>query len=142
MGHIGLTPQSLHLLGGYKIQGKTAQAAEVLLEDALLLQQAGAFAVVLEGMPEDVARKITQELRIPTIGIGAGAHCDGQILVTDDLLGLGFSVKPRFVRKYADLKAVMRAICGSSRCCIGLTGKTSQLGDYATKSVAVARQLC
>jgi 3-methyl-2-oxobutanoate hydroxymethyltransferase len=107
MGHIGLTPQSLHLLGGYKIQGKTAQAAEVLLEDALLLQQAGAFAVVLEGMPEDVARKITQELRIPTIGIGAGAHCDGQILVTDDLLGLGFSVKPRFVRQYADLKAVM-----------------------------------
>jgi 3-methyl-2-oxobutanoate hydroxymethyltransferase len=107
MGHIGLTPQSLHLLGGYKIQGKTAQAAEVLLEDALLLQQAGAFAVVLEGMPEDVARKITQELRIPTVGIGAGAHCDGQILVTDDLLGLGFSVKPRFVRQYADLKAVM-----------------------------------
>jgi 3-methyl-2-oxobutanoate hydroxymethyltransferase len=109
MGHVGLTPQSLHLLGGYKIQGKTAQAAELLLEDALLLQQAGAFAVVLEGMPEDVARKITQELRIPTIGIGAGVYCDGQILVTDDLLGLGFSVKPRFVRQYADLKQVLRA---------------------------------
>ena len=107
MGHLGLTPQSIHLMGGYKIQGKTAQAAEVLLEDALLLQQAGAFAVVLEGMPQDVARKITQELRIPTIGIGAGVHCDGQILVTDDLLGLGFSVKPRFVRQYADLKQVV-----------------------------------
>src|SRR5215510_3033332 len=107
MGHIGLTPQSLHLLGGYKIQGKTDQAAEVLLEDALLLQQAGAFAVVLEGMPEDVARKITQELRIPTIGIGAGVYCDGQILVTDDLLGLSFSVKPRFVRQYADLKQIL-----------------------------------
>jgi 3-methyl-2-oxobutanoate hydroxymethyltransferase len=106
MGHLGLTPQSIHLMGGYKIQGKTAQAAEILLEDALLLQQAGAFAVVLEGMRQDVAQKITQELRIPTIGIGAGVHCDGQILVTDDLLGLGFSVKPRFVRQYADLKQV------------------------------------
>jgi 3-methyl-2-oxobutanoate hydroxymethyltransferase len=106
MGHLGLTPQSIHLMGGYKIQGKTAQAAEILIEDALLLQQAGAFAVVLEGMPGDVAQTITQELRIPTIGIGAGVHCDGQILVTDDLLGLGFSVKRRFVRRYADLKQV------------------------------------
>jgi 3-methyl-2-oxobutanoate hydroxymethyltransferase len=107
MGHLGLTPQSLHLMGGYKVQGKTSQAADLLFEDAVLLQEAGVFAVVLEGIPESVARRITLELKIPTIGIGAGVHCDGQILVTDDLLGLGFSGKPRFVRQYADLKQVV-----------------------------------
>jgi 3-methyl-2-oxobutanoate hydroxymethyltransferase len=107
MGHLGLTPQSLHLMGGYKVQGKTSQAADLLFEDAVLLQEAGVFAVVLEGIPESVARRITLELKIPTIGIGAGVHCDGQILVTDDLLGLGFSAKPRFVRQYADLKQVV-----------------------------------
>jgi 3-methyl-2-oxobutanoate hydroxymethyltransferase len=107
MGHLGLTPQSVHLMGGYKVQGKTVQAAEVLLEDALLLQEAGVFSIVLEGVPQEVAERITYELTIPTIGIGAGPHCDGQILVTDDLLGLALSVKPRFVRQYADLKRVV-----------------------------------
>jgi 3-methyl-2-oxobutanoate hydroxymethyltransferase len=103
MGHLGLTPQSVHPMGGYKVQGKTPQAAEELLEDALILQEAGVFAVVLEGIPEEVAEKITHELLIPTIGIGAGVRCDGQILVTDDLLGLTFSHKPKFVRQYANL---------------------------------------
>jgi 3-methyl-2-oxobutanoate hydroxymethyltransferase len=103
MGHLGLTPQSVNSMGGYKVQGKTLQAAEELLEDALILQEAGVFAVVLEGIPEEVAERITHNLMIPTIGIGAGIHCDGQILVTDDLLGLTFSHKPKFVRRYADL---------------------------------------
>jgi len=103
MGHLGLTPQSVHSMGGYKVQGKTRQAAEELLEDALILQEAGVFAVVLEGIPDEVAEEITHELMIPTIGIGAGVHCDGQILVTDDLLGLTFSHKPKFVRQYANL---------------------------------------
>jgi len=104
MGHIGLTPQSVHFMGGYKVQGKTPQTVEALLEDALVLQESGVFSVVLEGIPQEVACKITQELRIPTIGIGAGVHCDGQILVTDDLLGLTFSHKAKFVRQYANLK--------------------------------------
>jgi 3-methyl-2-oxobutanoate hydroxymethyltransferase len=103
MGHLGLTPQSVHSMGGYKVQGKTPQAARELLEDALILQEAGVFAVVLEGIPDEVAEEITHELMIPTIGIGAGVHCDGQILVTDDLLGLTFSHKPKFVRQYANL---------------------------------------
>ena len=116
MGHIGLTPQSVHFMGGYKVQGKTPQTAEALLEDALVLQEAGAFSVVLEGIPQEVACRITRELRIPTIGIGAGIHCDGQILVTDDLLGLTFSHKPKFVRQYANLKEI---ISGSVRQFIG-----------------------
>jgi len=107
MGHLGLTPQSVHRMGGYKVQGKTSEAAETLLEDALLLQEAGVFSIVLEGIPQEVAQRVTQELRIPTIGIGAGSHCDGQILVTDDLLGLGSSPKPKFVRRYADLNHVV-----------------------------------
>jgi len=119
MGHIGLTPQSVHFMGGYKVQGKTPQTAEALLEDAWILQESGAFSVVLEGIPQEVAGKITRELRIPTIGIGAGIHCDGQILVTDDLLGLSFSPKPKFVRQYANLKetisSAVRKFMGESR---------------------------
>ncbi|MCI0423673.1 MAG: 3-methyl-2-oxobutanoate hydroxymethyltransferase [Acidobacteria bacterium] len=103
MGHIGLLPQSVRVMGGYKVQGKTSESAEALLRDALALQRAGAFALVLEGMAQEVAREITQALEIPTIGIGAGIHCDGQILVTEDLLGLGFGRKPRFVRQYLNL---------------------------------------
>ena len=105
MGHIGLTPQSLNKLGSYRLQAKTADAARALLEDALALEEAGAFAVVLEVVPHEIARHVTAQLRIPTIGIGAGAGCDAQILVLHDMLGLSFSrSKPRFVREYAPLR--------------------------------------
>jgi 3-methyl-2-oxobutanoate hydroxymethyltransferase len=108
MGHVGLTPQSLNKLGGYRLQARTADAARALVEDALLLQEAGVFAVVLEVVPHEIAREVTAALRVPTIGIGAGPDCDAQILVTHDLLGLSFSkTSPRFVRQYADLRGAM-----------------------------------
>jgi 3-methyl-2-oxobutanoate hydroxymethyltransferase len=105
MGHLGMTPQSVHAFGGYKVQGKTKDRAAALLEDARLLETAGAFAVVLEAMPADLARRITESLSIPTIGIGAGPHCDGQVLVLYDLLGLFDEFVPKFVKPYAHLKA-------------------------------------
>lgn len=101
MGHVGLTPQSLNALGGFKVQGKTADAAEQLLRDARAVESAGAFAVVLEAVPRELAAQITRELRIPTIGIGAGPDCDGQILVLHDLVGLTFARTPKFARQYA-----------------------------------------
>lgn len=107
MGHIGLTPQSVHRFGGYKIQGKDKGQRETLLRDALAVQEAGAFAVVLEGMPMDLAKEITERLTIPTIGIGAGLHCDGQVLVIHDMVGLFNDFTPKFVKRYADLKGVM-----------------------------------
>ena len=108
MGHVGLTPQSLNKLGSYRLQAKTADAARRLVEDALLLEEAGVFAVVLEVVPREVAREVTKRLHVPTIGIGAGADCDAQILVTHDLLGLSFSKSsPRFVRQYANLRDAM-----------------------------------
>jgi 3-methyl-2-oxobutanoate hydroxymethyltransferase len=103
MGHIGLTPQSLHAMGGFKVQGKTPDAAEHLVRDARAVEAAGAFAIVLEGIPRELAALITRELRIPTIGIGAGPDCDGQILVINDILGLTFSSVPKFARQYANL---------------------------------------
>jgi 3-methyl-2-oxobutanoate hydroxymethyltransferase len=103
MGHLGLTPQSVHQLGGFRAQGKTAEAAKRLVEDALLLQEAGCFGLVLEAIPGQLASLISSRLKIPTIGIGAGAGCDGQVLVTHDLLGLFDRFTPRFVKKYADL---------------------------------------
>ena len=105
MGHLGMTPQSVHTLGGYKVQGKAEDQASKLLEDAKALEAAGAFALVLEAVPADLARKITQTLSISTIGIGAGPHCDGQVLVIYDLLGLFDSFVPKFVKTYAHLKA-------------------------------------
>ncbi len=102
MGHVGLTPQSVNALGGYRVQGKTANAAEQLLRDARAVEAAGAFAVVLEAVPRELAAQITRDLRIPTIGIGAGPDCDGQILVIHDLLGLTFSQTPKFARQYAN----------------------------------------
>jgi 3-methyl-2-oxobutanoate hydroxymethyltransferase len=105
MGHLGMTPQSVHALGGYKVQGKAHAHATALLEDAKALQAAGAFAIVLEAIPAHVASAITQALSIPTIGIGAGSHCDGQILVLYDLLGLFDDFVPKFVKPYAHLKA-------------------------------------
>ena len=107
MGHIGLTPQSVHAMGGYKVQGKSLSAIEQLMRDAKALERAGAFSVVLEGIPREVATMITEELKIPTIGIGAGPDCDGQILVFHDLLGLSFGQPAKFVRRYADLNSVI-----------------------------------
>lgn len=104
MGHIGLTPQSQSKLGGYRIQGKTALAARKLLADALALENAGCYAIVLEAVPAVVGRVITEQLQIPTIGIGAGSACDGQVLVLHDLLGLYDQLQPRFVKQYANLR--------------------------------------
>jgi 3-methyl-2-oxobutanoate hydroxymethyltransferase len=104
MGHLGLTPQSVHQLGGFKTQAKDAAAARQLLEDALSLEQAGAFAIVLECIPRELAAEVTAALSIPTIGIGAGPHCDAQVLVSYDLLGL-FENPPSFVKQYANLRA-------------------------------------
>lgn len=104
LGHIGLTPQSVKEFGGFKAQGKTDEAARKLMDDAMVLEQAGAFAIVLECVPAELAQKISAALKIPTIGIGAGPHCDGQVLVFTDLLGMGQGHVPSFVKKFADLK--------------------------------------
>ena len=108
MGHIGLTPQSATMLGGFKTQGRTADAARKLVDEALALEAAGCFSVVLEAMPSPVAARITEALRVPTIGIGAGPSCDGQVLVYHDLLGLTEGHLPRFVKKYANLSREIR----------------------------------
>ncbi|MCB1033798.1 MAG: 3-methyl-2-oxobutanoate hydroxymethyltransferase, partial [Acidobacteria bacterium] len=108
MGHIGLTPQSISQLGGYRIQGRTAESAHRLLEDALALEEAGCFAVVLELVPSEVAKIVTDKLRVPTIGIGAGNACAGQVLVYHDMLGLFDEFQPRFVKRYAELGPVIR----------------------------------
>ena len=107
MGHIGLTPQSINQLGAYRVQGKTPKAAQQLLDDAKAMEDAGAFAVVLEVVPREIAQMITESISIPTIGIGAGVHCDIQVLVLHDMLGLSFSKQARFVRPYANLLEVM-----------------------------------
>lgn len=109
MSHIGLTPQHIHRFGGFKVQGKTASAAAALLDDAIALEEAGAFALVLEGIPSQVAKVITERVGIPTIGIGAGPFCDGQVLVTHDLLGLFNDFAPKFLKRYANLKEAMTA---------------------------------
>jgi len=102
MGHLGLTPQSVHQLGGWRIQGKSTEAAKIILEDALILEDAGCYSIVLEAIPAEIAQLISQRLSIPVIGIGAGGGCDGQVLVTHDLLGLFDRFTPSFVKKYAD----------------------------------------
>ncbi|MFN3491717.1 MAG: 3-methyl-2-oxobutanoate hydroxymethyltransferase [Anaerolineales bacterium] len=107
MGHLGLTPQSVHQLGGFRAQGKTASAAKKLFEDAQILEEAGAFSIVLESVPAKLAEFISKKISIPTIGIGAGLGCDGQVLVTHDLLGLFDRFTPKFVKKYANLHEVM-----------------------------------
>ena len=109
IGHLGLTPQSVHQMGGYRVQGRTAEAADTLKEQALALAEAGAGAVVLEGVPRETAAAITAELPVPTIGIGAGPDCDGQILVFHDLLNLTFAPPAKFVRRYADAGGLIRS---------------------------------
>jgi len=108
MGHLGLTPQSIHQFGGYRVRGKSQDEAQQLIQDALDIEEAGCFSVVLEKIPSDLAREITRRLKIPTIGIGAGPHCDGQVLVVHDMLGLFEKFQPKFVRRYAWLAEEMR----------------------------------
>jgi 3-methyl-2-oxobutanoate hydroxymethyltransferase len=103
MGHIGLTPQTISMLGGFKVQGRDAKAAQKIIDDAVVLEEAGAFSVLLEAIPAPIARRITERLTVPTIGIGAGVHCDGQVLVVHDMLGLFDRFTPKFVKKYVNL---------------------------------------
>jgi 3-methyl-2-oxobutanoate hydroxymethyltransferase len=103
MGHVGLTPQSVHQFGGYRVQGRDPGGAERVVEEAKFLEACGCFSMVIEGVPWQVAQRITRELTIPTIGIGAGVHCDGQVLVVNDLLGIGNGFAPRFVKRYAEV---------------------------------------
>jgi 3-methyl-2-oxobutanoate hydroxymethyltransferase len=107
VAHVGLTPQSVHAMGGFRIQGRTEAEAEQVVRDAVAVEQAGAFCLVLEGLPTDVAAEITNRLSIPTIGIGAGPHCDGQVLVCNDLLGMDLAFKPKFVKRFAELETTM-----------------------------------
>lgn len=139
MAHVGLTPQSIHALGGFHVQGKTVEAARQLERDARAVESAGAFSVVLESVPRDLAARITQKLRIPTIGIGAGPDCDGQVLVLHDLLGLTQGHKPKFARQYADLSGeISRAVtsyCEDVRACTFPSDaesfhSTAELRDY------------
>jgi 3-methyl-2-oxobutanoate hydroxymethyltransferase len=113
MGHIGLTPQSMHALGGFKVQGRERSAALAMVEDAQALEAAGCFAIVLECVPDEVARMVTDAVSVPTIGIGAGPPCDGQVLVYHDLLGIEDRITPKFVRRYADVKQVSVAAVAS-----------------------------
>lgn len=119
MGHIGLTPQSFHQLGGFKVQGRGPGAAETLVADAQALQDAGAYSIVLEGIPSEIAQRITATLQVPTIGIGAGAECDGQVLVIYDLLGMDDEFKPKFVRRYENfalrIRTAVRTYCDDVR---------------------------
>jgi 3-methyl-2-oxobutanoate hydroxymethyltransferase len=111
MGHIGLTPQSVHAMGGYRVQGKSDEDARRLLDEAQALDKSGIFSMVLEGVPASLAQQITQSVSVPTIGIGAGPHCDAQVLVITDLLGLGAGTYPKFVKPYADLRSeITRAV--------------------------------
>ena len=115
MGHVGLTPQSVHRMGGYRVQGRKEEEALRLLEDARAVEEAGAFSIVLEGVPAALAQRITAELRIPTIGIGAGIQCSGQVLVTHDMIGLCDKFSPKFVKKYLDLSRLLEEAFGSYR---------------------------
>jgi 3-methyl-2-oxobutanoate hydroxymethyltransferase len=127
MGHIGLTPQSVHQFGGYRVQGKNFQAARQIKKDALSLQQAGVFSIVLEGIPMELADEITASLEIPTIGIGAGTQCDGQILVLQDMLGLNLEFLPKYVKKFAELGLLAQEAVNDYI-------KSVQSGSFPTKS--------
>jgi 3-methyl-2-oxobutanoate hydroxymethyltransferase len=113
MGHLGLTPQSVHKMGGYVVQGRDEEAARKILEDAIALERAGCYALVLEGVPLELARQISQRLSIPTIGIGAGKYCDGQVLVCYDLLGMNPDFKPKFVKRYGNLHGSITESAGA-----------------------------
>jgi len=152
MGHIGLTPQSFHQMGGFKVQGRGQGAAERLLADARALQDAGAYSLVLEGIPSEIAARITDVLDIPTIGIGAGPQCDGQVLVIYDLLGMIDTFKPKFVRRYDDLaeriRSATRAYADDVRSgsfpaereSFAMTARTAAKKPAATAEAAPAKQ--
>lgn len=106
MGHVGLTPQSVNIFGGYRVQGRDKTRRKRIIEDALAVEKSGAFSVVLEGIPADLAKEITEQVKIPTIGIGAGPHCDGQVLVLHDMLGIFDDFQPTFVKRYANIKEI------------------------------------
>jgi 3-methyl-2-oxobutanoate hydroxymethyltransferase len=130
IGHLGLTPQSLHRMGGYSVQGKTMRAIDDLMRDAVALEHAGATAIVLEGLPREVARQITAEVSVPTIGIGAGPDCDGQILVFHDLMNLSFSRPAKFVRQYGDAAALFRAAVEGYRSDVETRSYPSEAESY------------
>jgi 3-methyl-2-oxobutanoate hydroxymethyltransferase len=111
MGHLGLTPQSINQFGGYKVRGNNSTDAQTIIEDAVILEQAGVFSIVLEKIPADLAKDVTEKVSVPTIGIGAGKYCDGQVLVTHDMLGLFEKFRPKFVRRYAELGAEIHKAC-------------------------------
>jgi 3-methyl-2-oxobutanoate hydroxymethyltransferase len=113
LGHLGLTPQSIHKFGGFRVQGKLKKRANEILQDAMELERLGVFAIVLESIPMELAKKITESIRIPTIGIGAGKHCDGQVLVFHDLVGFTNSYQPKFARKYVDTHSIMKEALGN-----------------------------
>jgi 3-methyl-2-oxobutanoate hydroxymethyltransferase len=115
MGHIGLTPQTISMLGGFKVQGKDAEVAQKIIDDALQLEDAGAFSVTLEAIPALIAKRITERLTVPTIGIGAGVHCDGQVLVVHDMLGLFDRFTPKFAKRYANMSELMLKVFESYR---------------------------
>lgn len=132
MGHIGLTPQSIYRLGGYKIQGRTEESAKKLLKLAKTLEDIGCFAIVLEGIIADVAAEITESLKIPTIGIGAGPHCDGQVLVLDDLLGMNPEFTPKHTKKYANLYEIIKNAVKNFQNDV-IKGKFPEKSNYFTK---------
>jgi 3-methyl-2-oxobutanoate hydroxymethyltransferase len=145
VGHLGLTPQSVHRMGGYKVQAKTSEAVRKLREDAQALEEAGAFSLVLEGIPREVAQAITAERKIPTIGIGAGVDCDGQILVFHDLVNLTFSPPAKFVRRYADAGKLIREAIETYRVDVETGAFPSEEESYhlprqAKAAVAVGHQ--
>jgi 3-methyl-2-oxobutanoate hydroxymethyltransferase len=142
MGHLGLTPQSLHAIGGFRVQGRDLEAARAIVDDAIALAEAGCFAIVLECVPDAVARLVTDSVAVPTIGIGAGRHCDGQVLVFHDLVGLENRIAPKFVRRYADLTA--DATAAVSRFADDVRGGRFPASDetyHAADDVADALQL-
>jgi 3-methyl-2-oxobutanoate hydroxymethyltransferase len=142
MGHLGLTPQSFHALGGFRVQGKDLEAARALVDDAIALAEAGCFAVVLECVPDAVARLVTDSIGVPTIGIGAGRHCDGQVLVMHDLLGLEDRITPKFVRRYAELaEDATAAVAQFADDVRGGTFPSSEETYHAADSVADAIQV-
>jgi 3-methyl-2-oxobutanoate hydroxymethyltransferase len=132
LGHLGLTPQSVHQFGGYRVQGRDRAGADALRSDAIALERAGCFAVVLEGVPLELGREITAALQIPTIGIGAGMHCDGQVLVLHDLIGLSFGKPARFVRRYAEAGEMIRNAISAFREDVRAGRYPSEEESYAT----------
>jgi 3-methyl-2-oxobutanoate hydroxymethyltransferase len=142
LGHLGLTPQSVHQFGGYRVQGREREAADALLDDALALERAGCFAIVLEAMPLELGREISKALRIPTIGIGAGANCDGQVLVLHDLIGLSFGKPARFVRRYAETGDTIRSAIAAFREDVRAGRYPSTEESYAATPEKPAKKPC